>query len=121
MKQTSTASLAEEFREQVRANFFNEIRPANTQTRQTPQHIALVTVAQAYFERGDLDHFSSFLRESQYFTDLWTAHMIMEHGQPGEAHKAQALEVIRKYAKGCMNPEIIAEEKSWLAVHGMGN
>jgi hypothetical protein len=117
MKQASTASLAEEFREQCRSNFFNEIRPANTQARQSPQYVALVTLAQAYFERGDLDHFSAFLKESQYFTDLWTAHLIVEHGQPGDDHKTQALDVIRKYARGCMNPEIIQEEKAWLATH----
>lgn len=121
MKAKSTSDLTEEFVEQCKANFFNDIRPANPATTGSPDHRAVVTIAKDFFNRGDVTALQHLLGKSQYFVDLWSAHMLIEHGQPEETLKARAADTIRKYARGCMNPEVIAEEKSWLAAHDMGN
>ena len=120
MKSKTPAALGEDFIEQAKANFFNDIRPANPDTRTAEGYTAVVSIARSFFEKNDTDVLEGFLQRSQYFVQLWAAHMILEHGQPAAALKTKATDVIKKYARGCMNPEVIAEEKNWLAVHDMG-
>ncbi|HTJ14738.1 MAG TPA: hypothetical protein VL547_22020 [Dinghuibacter sp.] len=121
MKSKSTSDLTEEFVEQCKANFFNDIRPANPATTRSPEHNAVIAIARDFFNRGDVTALQLLLGKSQYFVDLWSAHMLLEHGQLDEDLKKKSTDVIKRYARGCMNPEVIAEEKSWLAAHDMGN
>ena len=121
MKSKSTADLSEEFVEQCKANFFNDIRPANPTTNGSPAYNAVIAIAKDFFSRGEIGTFERFLGKSQYFVDLWSAHMVLEHGQPEDDLKKRSTDVVRKYARGCMNPEVIAEEKTWLATHDMGS
>lgn len=121
MKGKTIESLTEDFVEQSKSNFFNDIRPGNPATKNAPGHAELVSIAKDFFERNETEAFAAFFQRSQYFTQLWAAHMVLEHGQPDEPLKTKAIDVIKKYARGCMNPEVIAEEKNWLAVHDMGS
>ena len=121
MKSKTTADLTDEFVEQCKANFFNDIRPANPATNGSAEYKAVITIAKDFFSRGETGAFENFLARSQYFVDLWSAHMLLEHGQPEETLQKKATDVVRKYARGCMNPEVIQEEKAWLATHDMGS
>ncbi len=121
MKSKTTAALGEDFIEQAKANFFNDIRPANPHTKNAQGYKDAVSITKSFFERHDTEVLEGFLQRSQYFLQLWAAHMIVEHGQPEEALKTKAINVIKTYARGCMNPEVITEEKNWLALHNMGS
>lgn len=53
-------------------------------------------------------------QEGQYFIPLWTAHLILDYGQPNHNLKETCLNKIKDYIDNPFAREVEAEEKAWL-------
>ena len=55
--------------------------------------------------------------EYQYWVDLWTAHLLLEYGQPNESLAKKCLQIIKKHSDTPIDPELAAQEKDWLKMN----
>ena len=67
---------------QCRTNWFLGVRPADKSAKTTQEYKALIEIARKYFDQGQYEEFAYNFMEGQYLIDLWTAHLILEYGQP---------------------------------------
>jgi len=81
------SKLGTEYLLQCKANYFDNITPSNKDGYDKLGYHKLVEIAKEYFENGGLEIFAGFFQEYQYIVDLWTAHLIIEYGNPNEAIK----------------------------------
>jgi hypothetical protein len=99
---------------QCRTNYFLGIRPANKQSKETEGYKALVKIAKTYFESNRYDEFAGGFMEGQYFIPLWTAHLILEYGQPNKHIRELCLKAILDYSDNPIAPDVAIEERAWL-------
>lgn len=102
---------------QCKKNYHNGIRPSCKENYQEEGYETLIEIAKEYFRRGKIDSFSNFFREYQYCVDLWTAHLIVEYGNPDKKLKKEALEMIKLYSVTPLNKDLAREEKQWLDIY----
>ena len=96
-------------------NYINGIRPADIGSKKKDSYIKLVEIAKLYFNNNLAEKFSGYLMEDHYFVSLWTAHLILEYGQPDENLKKLCLNEINKYSDNPLAPDVAIQEKKWLA------
>ena len=98
----------------VKDAYFKNIRPADIENQLTEEYKILVEIAKLYFENDLQSEFAMYLMEYQYIVNLWTAHLILEYGNPDEVLKLNCIEDIERYSKGNLDTELAAQEKRWL-------
>ena len=52
--------------------------------------------------------------EGQYLIELWTAHLILEYGQPSLNLRKRCLDEIIKYSDNSLSPKVAEQEKQWV-------
>jgi hypothetical protein len=95
-------------------NYFDQIRPADLESKQKPGYKKLVEIAQEYFSNNEYEAFADYFQEGQYFIELWAAHLMLEYGNPGPKLTSYALEVIKKYSHSPVSPDVASQETRWL-------
>ncbi len=95
-------------------NHVNCIRPADINSQNTDGYKKLVTVAKTYFDSNQLDKFADYFQEHQYEVNLWTAHLIIDLGQPNADLLKRCLDIIESYSDTPLNVTLANEEKKWL-------
>lgn len=100
-----------------RTNYFNDIRPADPQTKKTGGYLEAVATARHHFTSGKEDAFRAYLVEAKYGADLWAAHLLLEYGQPDGAVRKECLDVIRRYAAATFDSVLAHQEQQWLEAY----
>ncbi len=95
-------------------NYVKGIRPADVNSKSKDGYKKLVEIAKLYIESNLLDRFAGYLMEGHYFVQLWTAHLILEYGQPEEKLKQLCLDEITNYSDNPLAPDVSIQEKDWL-------
>ncbi|WP_269223170.1 hypothetical protein [Flavobacterium sp. IMCC34518] len=103
---------------QCKKNYLDNIRPSSKDRFDKLGYQILVEIAKDYFQKGEIEKFSSFFQESQYTVNLWTAHLILEYGNSSEIIKQEAIEIIERYSTTPLNVSLANEEKEWLIKEG---
>ena len=67
---------------QCKTNWFVGIRPVDQFARSTDGYKELTRIAQTFFDNGEHEEFAGYFMEGQYLIPLWTAHLLIEYGQP---------------------------------------
>src|SRR5688500_10835102 len=104
----------DDFLIQCKRNYFLNIRPGGVDARKTKEYSKLSRIAKSYFENGLEREFAGFLMESQYFINLWAAHLILEYGRPDNELKEICIQTIVYYSDNPGHQESAVEEKVWL-------
>jgi hypothetical protein len=99
---------------QCKTNYLDKITPSNINRFEKAGYQKLVEIAEDYFQKGKLYDFVGFFQESQYNVNLWTAHLIIEYGNPDELIKKQAIAIIIRYSTTPLDKDLANEEKVWL-------
>ncbi len=99
---------------QCKSNYYDNIRPSRRESFNEDGYLMLVEIAKTYFAKDELSHFAAFFQEYQYCVNLWTAHLIIEYGEPNIDLKRKAIEIIKRYSTTPLNEELAKEEKEWL-------
>ncbi|WP_443938773.1 hypothetical protein [Pedobacter sp. MW01-1-1] len=99
---------------QCKSNYFKGITPSNSIYEETDEYKVLIEVGIKYFKENGLEEFAFFLRESQYFVALWTAHIILKYGEPAVSLAVECINTIKEYSEHPVNLKISLEEKKWL-------
>jgi hypothetical protein len=107
-------SLSASYIIQCRTNWFMGIRPCDKIAKEKKEYQALIEIAQTYFDNNQYKEFAGYLMEGQYLIPLWTAHLILEYGQPPADLKERCLEIITDYTDNPLAPEVATEERKWL-------
>ena len=102
---------------QCKQNYFAGIYPADKNAKEKAGYKILIEIAQSYFDKNLYNDFALYFMEGQYLIELWTAHLILEYGQPKEALKRRCIEAIEKYADNVLLPEVATQERRWLEVY----
>lgn len=100
-----------------RTNYFHDIRPADGLSQKTPGYAEAVAVAKAYFANGQQEAFRAYLSEGRYASDLWAAHLMLEHGQPDAGGVKECLQVIERYAASPFDKTLARQEQQWLEAY----
>jgi hypothetical protein len=95
-------------------NYFAGIRPADSDSKNKDGCKSLIEIAQSYFAENKEEDFAGYFWEYQYCVNLWTAHLILEYGQPDKKLIEKSLEIIERYSDSELDPELASQEKSWL-------
>ena len=95
-------------------NYIKGIRPSDINGKEKEGYKNLVEIAKLYIDNNLQDSFSGYLTEGHYFVQLWTAHLILEYGQPDTKLKKLCLDQILKYTNNPLAPEVAIQEKMWL-------
>ena len=106
--------IGTEYLFQCKDNYFDGLRPANKESRNTDGYKRLVELAHEFFSGGKLDEFAGFFLELQYSVNLWTAHLIVEYGNPNQILFGDCIEIIKRYSTTPLDEELAKEEKEWL-------
>lgn len=99
-------------------NYFAGIRPADDNSRNKEGYKALIQIAQSFFSNNKEEDFAGFFMEYQYCVNLWTAHLILEYGQPAKKLIEECLEIIKRHSESELDPELAMQEKNWLDKYG---
>ena len=99
---------------QCRENYFVGIYPSDENAKEKDGYKTLIQIAKSYFDKGFYEEFALYFMEGHYFIQLWTAHLILEYGQPTEELKMMCLDEIKKYANSTLSPDVALMEKQWL-------
>ena len=94
--------------------YLKKIRPANIPSKQTPEYKSIVESAKQYFQRNMENSFAQYMMESQYLIQLWTAHLLLEYGNPSHNLQQKCINQIIEYSDNPLAREIENEEKLWL-------
>lgn len=100
-----------------RTNYFHDIRPADPLSQKTPGYAVAVAIAKACFASGQQEAFRAYLSEGRYASDLWAAHLILEHGQPDAGGVKECLQVIERYAASPFDKTLARQEQQWLQAY----
>ena len=95
-------------------SYFLKIYPADDSSKDTDVYKRLVEIAQLHFAQKKEDDFAGFLEESQYRVSLWTAHLILEFGQPNKSLIENCLNVIRNHSESSLSVEVETQQRKWL-------
>ena len=99
---------------QCRTNWFLGIRPCDKTAKDREEYKALIKIAQSYFDKDRYQEFSDYFMEGHYLIPLWTAHLILEYGQPTHQLKEKCLQIITEYTNNPLAPDVAIQEKEWL-------
>ncbi|MDC9722078.1 MAG: hypothetical protein PSN34_04805 [Urechidicola sp.] len=111
-------TISTRYLSQCKVNYHNNIRPSKEDTYDEDGHQALIEIAKEFLEKEGANSFSGFFREYQYCVNLWTAHLIIEYGNPNEKLLKKSLEIIIRYSTTPLNKDLAREEKKWLNDYG---
>lgn len=100
-----------------RMNYFHDLRPADPLSQKAAGYAEAVAVAKAYFAGGREEAFGAYLGEAKYTTDLWAAHLMLEHGAPDAEGIKKCLDVIRRYASSPFDKTLAQQEQQWLRTY----
>jgi len=103
---------------QCKKNYFAGVYPGDRNAKEKTGYKILVEIAKSYFDKDLYDDFALYFMEGQYFIQLWTAHLILEYGQPNEELKKRCFDEIEKYADNDLSPKVADQEKEWLITYG---
>jgi len=106
--------LTDQYLLQCKDNYFNGITPSNYKFYSLPEYKRLIDIGKKCIKEIGILEFSYFFQESQYFIELWTAHIIFEHGDSNANLKEQSVKIIKKYSNSTLNIKIADEEKTWI-------
>jgi hypothetical protein len=95
-------------------NFLNSIRPADKGAKAQDGYQKLVDISKVYFDANQIDAFTSYFQEHQYCVNLWTAHLILEYGNPNSKLAKECLDIIKRYTDTPFDQTLAHEEKEWL-------
>ena len=98
-----------------RQYYFLKIRPSDSDSKNTDEYKNLVEIAKLYFKNNLQAEFSSYLMGDQYLVQLWTAHLILEFGNPDEELIDDCLKEIKNYSITPLDQQLAKQEKSWLS------
>ena len=90
------------------------ISPSSPESQKTNEYQKLVQVAKLYFENNLQLEFSNYLMEPLYLAELWTAHLIIDYGNPDEKLLNDCLNLIEAYTTSSFIKELGIQEKKWL-------
>ena len=90
------------------------IRPSNEVNKSDPEYLELVKTGHEFIDHFGLNQFSGYLKEGQFFVDLWTAHIILDYSKADQVLKIESIEMVRLYAEKSPNDLILKEESIWL-------
>ncbi|HMH33195.1 MAG TPA: hypothetical protein VK543_09215 [Puia sp.] len=110
--------ISDQFLFTSKQNYLDCITPANPSSRLEEGYRKIVKIAEEYFKNNEYKEFAEFFQEGQYFIPLWTAHMIVEYGNPSNKIMKSAISVILEYADSPFATEVAKEEKQWLKDYG---
>jgi hypothetical protein len=99
---------------QCKINYHNNINPSKEDIYDEDGYQALIKIGKEFIEEKGVNNFSGFFREYQYCVNLWTAHLIIEYGNPDKKLLEESLEIIERYSETPINEELAKEEKKWL-------
>jgi hypothetical protein len=94
--------------------FFLQLFPASPGVKTTEQYQRLKKIVTIYFTENKLDDFAGFLAEGHYLVQLWTAHFIIEYGDPDLNLKKSCIQLIKEYTDNPLAPDVAEQEKLWL-------
>lgn len=100
---------------------FLGIRPSDIESRKSTEYLNLVKIAKLYFDNNLQNEFSGYLMEYQYIVQLWTAHLILEYGNPDSKLKENCVKEIENYTDNTLAPELTIQEKKWLENYQLEN
>ena len=95
-------------------NYINKIFPSDPSIKNKPPYITLFTIARQFIDKNRIKELASFLMESHYCINLWTAHFLIEYGNPDELLKLECLNIIKDYSNSALDPTIADLEANWL-------
>ncbi|HWK02447.1 MAG TPA: hypothetical protein VNS58_02370 [Puia sp.] len=98
-------------------NYFDKITPSNKNVSNLEGYLKLVEIAKSYFDNNELDDFTGYFQDGQYFINLWAAHLVIEYGNPSIFWRDKALEIIIRYSGNPLAPEVALEEKKWIELN----
>lgn len=107
--------------DQCKQNYFLGIYPADRNAREKAGYKTLVEIARSYFNKNLYEDFALYFMEGQYFIQLWTAHLILEYGQPNEDLKKRCIDEITSYSTSSHSPNVAKQEQEWLRIYGNNN
>jgi hypothetical protein len=81
-----------------KSNYKNGVRPSGTDSKNTEGYLKLVEIAKLYFENNLQNKFAEYFAEGSYHVQLWTAHLILDFGQPDLKLEQLCLDEIKKYS-----------------------
>lgn len=94
--------------------YYLKIKPSDPESKKTKEYQNLVEIAKLYFENNLQSEFSSYLMEYQYLVQLWTAHLILEYGNPDSELIKDCLDEIENYSTTPLDTALAIQEKNWL-------
>lgn len=97
-----------------KSNYFSKIYPSDNISKDSSGYKTLQLIAQSYFDAGKFIEFAGFLMEGHYFVNLWTAHLILENGNPDKKTSEECIAIIKEYSTSTLNTEVAFQEKNWL-------
>jgi len=97
-----------------KSNYFSKIYPTDNISKDSPGYKTLQLIAQSFFDEEKHIDFAGFLMEAQYFVDLWTAHLILEYGNPDKKLSEECIAIITEYSTSTLNTEVAIQERNWL-------
>ncbi len=106
--------LANMFLTQCKINYLKGITPSDFKKNDTEDYMNLIDIGKLYIKKGQLENFSYFLGEGQYFVALWAAHIIIEYGDPDKQLYRDCLDTIIEYSDNPLSLKVSNEEKLWL-------
>lgn len=94
--------------------YFLKIKPSCSKSLKSKEYQNLVEIAKLYFANNLQTEFAGYLMEYQYLVELWTAHLILEYGNPTAEITTACLDEIKKYSNTPFDKELATQEKEWL-------
>ena len=94
--------------------YLERLTPGNILTRDKGKYDQLIKIAKHCFQDDDHYKFAEFLQESQYLINLWTAHLLLELGNPPKDLVTDAMRVIMDYSSSPLAENVAMEETEWL-------
>jgi hypothetical protein len=104
--------LTDSFLMQCKENFFRGITPSGPGAETAKQ--ALVALLRGLNAANQMEAFVGFLQNGHYYTNLWAAHLLVEHYRPDGPTRQLCMETIERHAMGTLNPKVAQEELEWL-------
>jgi hypothetical protein len=113
-KSVANIPLTPSFLGLCKENYLKGIRPSNQESRVTKNYQSTVAVAKNLMADGNEKDFANYFMEGQYAVDLWTAHLILEYGNPDDALRKRCIEIITRYSTTPLDNVLAGEEAQWL-------
>ncbi|GGZ35337.1 hypothetical protein GCM10007049_30950 [Echinicola pacifica] len=91
--------------------------PANIRFREHPKFEEFLRIVKQEVYETSYEMFYEYTKEHNYFTNLWTSHLLIEYFKVSKEIKSSCLEIIVRYSEGRLNPKVAREERDWLEMN----